>query len=115
MQVVLPYPRPLGETTFERIKIMNEANKMVIESVIARLAERHGVSPEEVVADIQEALDAAWNAAWLGGDIHAQIAWQRLFPGGLKPTVEELIYRVAVEAKASDVDADNETLCDFDD
>lgn len=64
---------------------------------IMRVAIQQGVPYKEVRKDIQEALEEAWSEAWAPGNLLAQVKWQRLFPGGRKPTVEEFIIRLGDE------------------
>ena len=64
-------------------------------AAIHAIAERGHCSPEEIRFAIQEALDAAWAAAWTPGNLTAQVVWQRLFPGAQKPTVEEFIIAIS--------------------
>ena len=71
-------------------------------AAIHTIAEREHCSPEDVRFAIQEALDAAWAVAWAPGNLRAQIAWQCLFPGARKPTVEEFIVRMAHSQKGLD-------------
>lgn len=69
--------------TFEELSRAKETIQFV--------AEQNGTTAEEVRKSMQEALDDAWNTAWQPGNIHAQVRWQRLFPGLRKPSVEEFI------------------------
>ena len=55
------------------------------------LAAQQGRSVADIRGAIQAAIDDAWNRAWTPGNLHAQVAWQRLFPGGNKPTVEQFL------------------------
>ena len=49
----------------------------------------------QIRQDIQVSIDDAWNRAWTPGNIEAQVNWQRIFPGGKKPTVEQFIVAMA--------------------
>ena len=64
-------------------------------AIIHAVALKENQSVEHVRKEMQEALDAAWEAAWAPGNIRGQVAWQRLFPGGRKPTVEEFIIGIS--------------------
>lgn len=68
-------------------------------AIIELVAQNHSKSVEEVHNAMQEALDAAWEAAWAPGNIRAQVAWQRLFPGAQKPTLEEFIEVMATNVQ----------------
>ena len=70
---------------------MTPAEKRHIERIIRKVAKKQNTTVPECRAAMQEALDEAWAAAWTPGNLRAQVAWQRLFPGGRKPTVEEFI------------------------
>ena len=70
---------------------MKLANIIKGNLTIFRAAQQQNKSIFEIRKGIQEALDEAWSEAWAPGNIHAQVKWQRLFPGGKKPTVEECI------------------------
>ena len=66
------------------------------------LATQHGCSMARIRSDIQASIDEAWDKAWMPGNLHAQIQWQQLFPGGMKPTVEEFIVVVARKITAGE-------------
>lgn len=55
------------------------------------IAAKEGCSMGHIRQSIQECIDEAWNKAWTPGNIRAQVQWQQLFPGGMKPSVEEFI------------------------
>ena len=59
------------------------------------IAAQKGCSVTHVRRSIQECIDDAWNRTWSPGNIRAQVNWQRLFPGGEKPTVEQFIICLA--------------------
>ena len=71
-------------------------------AVIRRTAQQFGMSTADCRAEMQLALDEAWAAAWQPGNIRAQAEWQRLFPGGQKPTLEEFIDGVAAALRERD-------------
>ena len=58
------------------------------QTIFQLIAKRHGVTPEHVRAEIQIAIDAAWN------DPEGREEQQRLFPEG-KPSPELFILRLA--------------------
>lgn len=66
------------------------------------LAVQEGCSMKHVRQEIQTSIDYAWNQAWTPGNIKAQVRWQRLFPGGKKPTVEEFIIAVSRNLSANE-------------
>ena len=68
---------------------MNNTPKHTIFQLIAK---QHGVSPKHVRAEIQKAIDAAWN------DPQGRAEQQRLFPEG-KPSPELFITRLAEQVK----------------
>ena len=70
---------------------MTHIEEARVAAVIQTIADRENKTPEEIRQAMQEALDATWAAAWTPGNIRAQLQWQRLFPGGRKPSVEEFI------------------------
>ena len=64
------------------------------ESVFEKLAAQYGVSVGEVIRDMQEAVDAAWN----NPDPAIRARQRQLFPDG-KPSVEEFIRVMAEQAQ----------------
>lgn len=71
---------------------MNHIKKMNRDA-LGRVAVRAGKTREEVCADIQAAIDAAW----VSENIEAKELQTRLFPNG-KPSPEEFITVLANEA-----------------
>lgn len=71
---------------------MTIKEKIKVRKVIRNLAQRDGISSEEVLQKIQESIDAAWD------NQDPAVRWKQLqlFPAG-KPTSEEFIVRVARE------------------
>ena len=63
--------------------------------VIKEIAKRHGVSPEEVRAEMEQAIKLAFG----NQDPKARKLWEKLAPDGTQPTPEEFISRVAHMAK----------------
>ena len=55
------------------------------------LAVQEGCTVMQIKQSIQECINEAWAVSWTPGNIHAQVHWQKLFPGGKKPTVEQFI------------------------
>ena len=64
------------------------------ESVFEKLAAQYGVSVGEIIRDMQEAVDAAWN----NPDPAIRGRQRQLFPDG-KPSVEEFIRVMAEQAQ----------------
>ena len=64
------------------------------EGVFEQIAAQHGISVEEVVREIQAAVDAAWG----NPDPAIRARQQQLFPNG-KPTVEEFIRTMAKQVE----------------
>ena len=60
--------------------------KKKLDGIIEQIAARNGVSADEVLREMQIALDAAWNSP----DPAARQKQRELFPNG-KPSVEEFI------------------------
>ena len=59
------------------------------------MATQQGCTMAQIRQDIQESIDDAWNRAWTPGNIEAQVNWQLMFPGGIKPSVEEFVVVMA--------------------
>ena len=74
---------------------MTLIQRLKVQKTLFILAAQEGCSVADVRGAMQAALDDAWNNAWTPGNLQAQVAWQRLFPGGNKPTVEEFIAAMA--------------------
>ena len=74
---------------------MTVKEKLRAEAAIRYVARTEGKTVRQVRQSMQEALDDAWSTAWQPGNIRAQLRWQRLFPGGRRPTVEEFIVRIS--------------------
>ena len=70
---------------------MTQNEKQKIEKTLSIIAAQEGRSVAHIRRSIQASIDDAWNRSWVPGNIKAQAAWQILFPGGKKPTVEEFI------------------------
>lgn len=56
-------------------------------SIIEEVAERFGVSPEEVYAEINAAIGQAFHS----DDLATRRAWKELCPDGVQPTPEDAI------------------------
>ena len=69
---------------------MTLKEKIKVKKVIRTLAQRDGVSPEEVLRSIQASIDDAWESQ------DPAVRWKQLqlFPGG-KPGPEEFIIWIA--------------------
>lgn len=61
------------------------------EMVIWKVSRAEGLPRKKIRKAMQEALDAAWEEAWQQGNIYGQVAWQKYFPGGKKPSLPEFI------------------------
>ena len=59
--------------------------------VIKEIAKRHGVSPEEVRAAMEQAIKLAFG----NQDPKARKLWEKLAPDGTQPTPEDFILRAA--------------------
>ena len=70
---------------------MKILNWIQTEIIIWKIARDKGLSTKQIRAAMQEALDAAWDEAWQQGNIYGQVAWQKYFPGGRKPSLDEFI------------------------
>ena len=90
-------PVPARDTSFLSLEenTMTHQEEQRTKSIIELVAKSNGKPAHEVRDAMQEALDAAWEAAWTPGNIHAQVAWQRLFLDAQKPTLEEFIHVLA--------------------
>ena len=66
------------------------------QSMLEQIAQLHGVSVDEVVREMQAAIDAAWNSPVIA----IQEQQRKLFPRG-KPSVGEFILVMAAQAKSS--------------
>ena len=64
------------------------------DNIFEQVAAKHGVSVEEVVRDMQEALDAAWD----NPDPAERARQRQLFPKG-KPLIEEFIRVMAKQVE----------------
>ena len=79
---------------------MTLQEKIRAEATIRAIAQEEGIQPQEVRQAMQEALDEAWAARRTPGNLRAQLAWQRLFPAGRKPSVEEFLVRLSRASKS---------------
>ena len=59
------------------------------------LAAQEGCTVTQIKQSIQECINEAWAISWTPGNKNAQLHWQRLFPGGHKPSVEQFIIGIA--------------------
>lgn len=65
-------------------------------NVLKRVAKAHGVTEKEVREEMQKAIRAGRESS----DPNAQAMWNRLFPDGKEPTLEEFIRVLAGEVRA---------------
>ena len=70
---------------------MTQNEQQKVQHTLSMIAAKEGCSVAHIRRSIQASIDEAWNRSWVPGNINAQVNWQRLFPGGNKPTVEEFI------------------------
>ena len=68
-----------------------------VKKILCIMAAQQGCTMKQIRDEIQACIDEAWDSAWTPGNLHAQIKWQQLFPGGNKPTVEEFVVVMAQE------------------
>lgn len=73
---------------------MKVKNKIRAKRAIRATARKTGTTPKQCLADMQEAIDAAWATT----DPAAKAYQEQLFPAG-KPTVEEFIAVLGNRAK----------------
>ena len=66
------------------------------------MATQQGCTMAQIRQDIQVSIDDAWSRAWTPGNLESQINWQRIFPGGKKPTVEQFIVAMARKLTAGE-------------
>ena len=66
-----------------------------VKKILWIMATQQGCTMAQIRHDIQVCIDDAWNCAWTPGNLKDQINWQRVFPGGKKPTVEQFIVAMA--------------------
>ena len=59
--------------------------------IINEIARRHGVSPEEVRAEMESAIRQGFHSQEAG----AREAWAEIAPDGVQPAPEELIFRLS--------------------
>lgn len=75
-------------TIFEKRKAKN---------TIKKTAKLHGVTAQQCRADMEEAIDEAWKTS--RQDPAAKAAWDKYFPDGQKPSVEEFIMVLGTKLK----------------
>lgn len=83
----------------EHIKI-SPIEYLKVFRVIQDLARNHDVSLIEAWWIMQRDIQAAWDKAWMPGNLRAQWNWQTLFPADRCPTVSEFIVTIAREMMA---------------
>ena len=66
---------------------MRKATKMNANAIFEQVARKHGKTRDEVYADIQEAIDAAY----ADPDPVAQAEWKKMNIKGERPTPEEVL------------------------
>ena len=80
---------------------MTHIGKIKSTAAIQAIAIKKNKTSDEIRQAMQEALDIAWAEAWQVGNLPAQLEWQRLFPDGRKPSVEEFILNIAKRVQLS--------------
>ena len=66
---------------------------MTTKEIIRQIAKQHGVTPEQVEADIKEAIRAGMGST----DPHAQELWKQIAPDGKEPSIETFLNYCAGE------------------
>ena len=66
---------------------------------IRNMANMQGITIEQARMLMETYIDEAWKHVWTPGNLNDQVTWQKLFPDGKKPTVEQ--YIVAMGRKLS--------------
>lgn len=68
--------------------------------VLCAVAQKYGQPVEQVRQEMQTAIDAAWDQAWQPGNLQAQVEWQRWFPGGRKPSLEQFLITMGQQLRS---------------
>lgn len=68
--------------------------------VLCAVAQKYGQPVEHVRREVQAAIDAAWDQAWQPGNLQAQVEWQRRFPGGCKPSLEQFLITMGQQLRS---------------
>lgn len=66
---------------------------MTTKEIIRQIAKQHGVTPEQVEADMKEAISAGMAST----DPHAQELWKQIAPDGKEPSIETFLNYCAGE------------------
>lgn len=74
---------------------MTFKERIKVNAIIQNLADRDGITPAEVRASIQEAIDEAWD----NKTADSAAAWLRYFPNGKKPSIEQFIVTLGKELR----------------
>lgn len=72
-------------------------DKLRAKATIRKTARKFEITPAQSRADMQAAIDDAWERT--REDPAARAYWEKMFPGGRKPSLEEFICRVAKEVE----------------
>ncbi|MBQ3189606.1 MAG: hypothetical protein IJB60_09305 [Bacteroidaceae bacterium] len=64
--------------------------------IIKQIATEHGVTPEQVEADMREAIRAGMAST----DPHAQALWKQIAPDGKEPSIEQFLEFVSGRVKS---------------
>ena len=60
---------------------------MTTKEIIRQIAKQHGVTPEQVEADMKEAIRAGMEST----DPHAQELWKQIAPDGKEPSLDAFL------------------------
>lgn len=60
---------------------------MTTKEIIRQIAKQHGVTPEQVEADMKEAIRAGMGST----DPHAQELWKQIAPDGKEPSLDAFL------------------------
>lgn len=64
---------------------------MTTKQIIRQIARENGVTPEQVEADMKEAIREAMTSTAASDDPVAKELWKQLAPDGKEPTIEEFL------------------------
>ena len=70
-----------------------------VKKALRIMANMQGITIEQARVAMEAYIDEAWRHVWTPGNLKDQATWQKLFPDGKKPTVEQ--YIVAMGRKLS--------------
>ena len=79
---------------------MTPNEQLQAKQTLSFLATKEGCSTAQIRQRIQGCIDDAWDQAHTPGNQQALLNWQRLFPNGKKPTVEQFLAVTARSLRA---------------